>query len=136
MQFEDRVIVADLEAGIGTLTRLGEHSVDAVLVVVEPTPRSIEVGKRAAALAREKALGRVLVVASRLRDESDLAEIREAFPDDEVVGVPTDPAIVAADRHGSAPLDSAPQAPAVLALVDLAERVLPVPEEHTRRTSP
>jgi CO dehydrogenase maturation factor len=125
VDFGDVSVVADLEAGIGTLTRLSDQRVDAVLVVVEPTPKSIEVGIRAAGLAKEKALGRVIVVASRIRDENDLATIRKAFPDHEVASIPDDPAIVRADRDGVAPLDTAPDAPAVRALVELAEGLLP-----------
>lgn len=117
---DDLVLVADLEAGIGTLTRLGEAAVDAVLVVVEPTPKSIEVGMRAAALARER--GRVVVVANRVRD-GDGERLRIAFPDDEIIAVPDDPAIARAEREGVAPLDVAPDAPAVRALVALAERL-------------
>ena len=121
VDFADVAVIADLEAGIGTLTRLAEQRVDAVLVVVEPTPKSIEVGTRAADLAREKSLGRVIVVASRIRDQDDLATVAKAFPDHEVVPIPDDPAIVKADRDGVAPLDTAPDSPAVQALVGLAE---------------
>jgi CO dehydrogenase maturation factor len=119
------VVVADLEAGIGTLTRLGDRQVDAVLLMVEPTPKSIEVATRAAGLAREKALGRLVVVANRIRHVDDLAAVRAAFPDDRVVGIPDDPAIVEADRRGLAPLDLAPDAPAVRALAELADSLLP-----------
>ena len=125
VEFGEAAVVADLEAGIGTLTRLDEERVDAVLIVVEPTPKSIEVGTRAAQVAREKSLSRMVVVASRVRDEDDLAAIRSAFPDLEVVAVPDDPAIVEADRNGVAPLDSAPEAPAVRALVELAQSLRP-----------
>jgi len=104
---------------------LGDQRVDAVLVVVEPTPKSIEVGIRAADLAREKSLGRVVVVASRIRNEGDLGAVSKAFPDHEVVAIPDDPAIVKADRDGVAPLDTAPEAPAVQALVRLAEDLVP-----------
>ena len=125
MESDDRIVVADFEAGIGTLTRLGTRDVDVVLVVVEPTPKSIEVGWRAADLAREKQLGRVLVVANRVRDDADLERIREAFPDEELAVVPDDPAIVAADRTGVAPLDHDPVAPAVTRLRQLAEGLAP-----------
>ena len=118
------MVIADLEAGLGTLSRLGERKVDAVVLVVEPTPKSIEVATRAAALAREKSLGRLLVVANRVGDAGDLAAVRAAFPDDQVVGVPDDPAIVEAERRGLAPLDVAPGAPAVRALAELAETLV------------
>jgi CO dehydrogenase maturation factor len=127
VNFNDTVVVADLEAGIGTLTRLGDRQVDAVLLMVEPTPKSIEVATRAAGLAREKALGQLVVVANRVRHADDLAAVRAAFPDDRVIGVPDDPAIVEADRRGLAPLDRSPGAPAVRALAELAESLLPAP---------
>ena len=121
VDFNDDVVVADFEAGVGTLTRLSEQRVDTVLVVVEPTPKSVEVGMRAVDLARERSVTRVIIVANRLRDDADLEIIRSAFPDCEVVGVPDDPKIVEADRKGVAPIDLAPDAPAVKALVGLAE---------------
>ncbi len=124
MDFSGKMVVADLEAGVGTLTRLGDAGVDVVLIVVEPTPKSVEVGCRAAALVTDKELGRALVVASRVRNDDDLAMITKAFPDHQVVPIPDDPAIVAADRHGYAPLDSAPDAPAVLALASLVDEIL------------
>jgi CO dehydrogenase maturation factor len=127
VDFSGQVVVADLEAGVGTLTRLGDAGVDLVLIVVEPTPKSVEVGCRAAALVADKALGRTVVVASRIRSDDDLTMITKAFPDHEVVPIPDDPAIVQADRNGVAPLDSAPDAPAVQALVRLAEELVPSP---------
>ena len=127
VDFQNLTVIADLEAGIGTLTRLGDQHMDAVLIVVEPTPKSIEVGQRAAALAREKQLGRIIVVASRIRGDSDLATIGEHFAGHEIVPIPDDPAIVEADRKGVAPLDLAPDAPAVRALCNLARSLLPVP---------
>ena len=123
MEFTDETVIADFEAGVGTLTRLGEQRVDTVLVVVEPTPKSVEVGMRAVDLARERSVTRVIVVANRLRDDADLEIIRSAFPDCEVVAVPDDPRIVEADRKGVAPIDLAPDAPAVRALVGLAENL-------------
>ena len=124
---ENDTVIADFEAGVGTLTRLEEQKVDTVVVVVEATPKSIEVGKRAAELAREKLLQRVIIVANRIRGDDDLATIKAAFPDVEVVPVPDDPAIREADRYGVAPYDHAPEAPAVRALVDLARRLFPSP---------
>ena len=121
---EDETVIADFEAGVGTLTRLGEQRVDTVLVVVEATPKSIEVGLRAVELARERRLERVVIIANRVRGEDDLARIREAFPGVDVIPVPDDPAIREADRRGVAPIDHAPDAPAVRALVGLAEQLV------------
>ncbi len=124
VNFTDLTVIADLEAGLGTLTRLGDEQVDVVLLVVEATTKSLEVGVRAAALAREKSLGRLIVIANRVRDQADADAVSKAFPDDEVVLVPHDQAIVDADRHGLAPLDSAPEAPAVRAISEVAQNLL------------
>lgn len=125
IETDGRTVVADFEAGIGTLTRMPDGGVDIVLVVVEPTPKSLEVGRRAGALARDRGLGRLVIVANRVRGDADLDTVRAAFPDDEVVPVPDDPRIIEADRAGVAPLDLAPDAPAVRALVALAGRLVP-----------
>lgn len=119
------VVIADFEAGVGTLTRMKDNGVDVVLVVVEATPKSLEVGRRAVGLARERALARLVIVANRVRDDADFETIAAAFPGEECIRVPDDPKIVEADRAGVAPLDLAPDAPAVQALIALAGRVEP-----------
>lgn len=119
----DRTVVADFEAGIGTLTRMGVGDVDAVVIVVEPTPKSMEVGTRAANLARERALGRIVVVGNRIRDDSDRQRLEDAFSGHELVVVPDDPQIRRADRDGVAPIDLDPDGPAVTALRQLADRL-------------
>ncbi len=121
---QDRIVVADFEAGLGTVMRLEGHPVDVVVVVVEPTVKSLEVGRRAAEAVVEGGLGRIVVTANRVRDDEDAARVRQAFPDHDPVLVPDDPAIVDAERRGLAPLDAAPDAPAVRTLVALAESLL------------
>jgi CO dehydrogenase maturation factor len=121
----DRVVVADFEAGLGTVMRLDGNPVDVVVVVVEPTAKSLEVGRRAADAVREGSLGRVVVTANRVRDDDDAGRVRTAVPGLEVVLVPDDPAIVDAERRGVAPLDAAPDAPGVRALVALAQSLVP-----------
>ncbi len=124
----DRVVVADFEAGLGTVMRLGGRPVDVVVVVVEPTAKSLEVGRRAADIVAEMDLGRLVLTANRVRDEQDLARIAATFPDLEAVLVPDDREILVAERRGLAPLDAAPDSAAVRALVGLAEGlVVPLP---------
>lgn len=127
VDFADQTVVADFEAGIGTLTRMGDQPiVDVILVVVEPTVKSIEVGMRAVAIATDKSLGRVIVVANRIRDEEAKATIAGAFGGIETVLVPDDDAVAVAERDGVAPLDVAPDSAAVRVLVELAERLAAV----------
>jgi len=119
----DRFVIADFEAGLGTVLRLDGNPVDVVVVVVEPTVKSLDVGRRAAETVGHAGLGRIVVVANRVRDEEDAARVRAGFPGLDVVMVPDDPAIVEAERHGVAPLDAAPHAPGVRALVEFADNL-------------
>ena len=119
----DTVIVADLEAGIGTLTRLPEASVDTTLVIVEPTPRSIDVGQRAVLVATERQQGNVTIVANKVANDEDADRIRSAFSEHEVVTIPVDPAVVKADRQGASPVDIDPNGPAIEAIGKLASEL-------------
>ncbi len=103
---------------------MGDRPVDVVVLVTEPTVKSLEVASRAADLVRNHKLGRLVVTANRVRDEADVARVQAAFPDVDVAMVPDEPAIVAAERRGEAPLDAAPDSPGVRALVALAEGLL------------
>lgn len=127
----DGVVVADFEAGLGTVMRLDGRPVDVVVVVVEPTAKSLDVGRRAADLVRESQLGRLVVTANRVRDDEDVARVAAVFPGVDVVLVPEDLAIVEAERRGVAPLDAAPDSPAVRALVNLAEGLVAPPGESS-----
>ncbi len=117
-----RTVLGDLEAGIGVLARMGAGSLDVVLVVANPTPKSIEVARRAVetAVARDS---RVLIVANRVRDDADLDAIRAVLGEHDLVVIPEDPVIARADAEGVAPIDLDAEAPGVRALVALSERL-------------
>lgn len=130
---DDVTVVADLEAGIGTLTRLEEARVDVTVIVVEPTPRSINVAARAAAVAAERRQGRMIAVANKVTSDDDRQRVADALGGCEVVAVPLDAAVEEADRDGVSPLDRAPSAPAVAALESLADLIAPpTPKPRSR----
>lgn len=91
-----------------------------MLVVANPTPKSIEVARRAVetAVARDS---RILVVANRVSSNEDLEAIRAVLGDHEIVVVPEDPVIAQADAEGLAPIDFNADAPGVRAIVQLGE---------------
>jgi CO dehydrogenase nickel-insertion accessory protein CooC1 len=117
------MVVADLEAGVGTLLRLQAGQADLVLVVAQPTAKAIEVARRAVEIASSRAA--VILVANRVRDDSDVELIRDGtgWGDGELVVVPDDPAVARADEEGAAPIDADPGSPAVLALAQLVRRI-------------
>lgn len=122
LEAEGRFVIGDLEAGVGTLLRLQPGQADLVLVVAQPTVKAIEVARRAVEIASSRA--RVIVIANRARGDADLAMIREGIRwEGEIVVVPDDPGVARADEEGLAPVDAAPDGPAVLALEELARRL-------------
>ncbi len=123
LESDDQIVIGDLEAGVGTVLRLQDGQADVVVVVAQPTAKSIEVARRAIQVATRRD-HRVVVVANRVRDDADLDEIRAVVGDEqELVVVPDDPAIAEADRDGRAPIDVDSTAPGVRALVALADRL-------------
>lgn len=121
LEGHERTVICDMEAGLGTLRRVGRGQLDVVLVVANPTAKSIEVAARAVEIAEPKAA--VIVVANRVRDQADLEAIRRGVGELELVVVPEDPAIARADRDGASPLDIAPDAPGVRTVFELADRL-------------
>ena len=121
MKGDDRTVLGDLEAGIAVLARMEVGSLDVVLVVANPTPKSIEVARRAVTAARARDIA-VLVVANRVADAEDLERITAVLGDEEIVVVPDDPAIARADAEGLAPIDLDETSPGVRAIIEISER--------------
>ncbi len=119
LEADGRTVVCDLEAGMGAIVHAG--TADVVVVVTEPSAKSIDVARRTAVTAAADA--EVIVVANRVRDESDLEAISAALGGYELIIVPEDDVIARADREGRAPIDLAAESPGVSALRELAERV-------------
>ena len=122
LESDGKIIIGDLEAGIGTVLRLQEGQADVVVVVAQPTAKSLDIARRAVEMAADKT-ARTIVVANRVRDDEDLAVIREAVGDCEMIVVPDDDAIARADREGRAAIDVDATSPGVLAIIELADRL-------------
>ena len=117
-------VVADMEAGVGNLIRMQAGSVDLALVVTEPSPRSIEVSRRASEIIVERKIGTLLIVANKVRQAEDAARVEAELSGFQMVSIPEDPAIQRADREGVAPIDLAPASPAVEAVTALARHLV------------
>jgi CO dehydrogenase maturation factor len=124
---DEDVCILDTEASPEHLSRGTARYADAMYAVVEPYFKSLETGRRMAALGRDLGLERVALVANKIRDDNELEAVREfaAQHELEVAGiVPFDDALPAAERAGVAPLDFDPDGRAVQAIADLARRVV------------
>ncbi len=121
---DDRIVVADLEAGINDLLWARPGANDVVLVVAEPSAKSVEIARRAREVATDLGVARIVVVANRCAGDEDLARMTEAIDGAEVLTVPEDPAVDHADHLGRAPYDLDPTSPAVVAIGALAEHLV------------
>jgi CO dehydrogenase nickel-insertion accessory protein CooC1 len=114
-----------MEAGLEHLSWAGGtlRYVDALLIVAEPQAKVLLTATRAHRLALQLGVERVAFVGNRARpgDEGRLEEFAASLGSELLAVVPEDPAVAAADRDGRCPLDSAPDAPAVLAIQRLAD---------------
>lgn len=95
-----------------------------VLVVVEPTVKSLMSARRLARLGLAKdGPERILAVASKTRSPDDVETVRRGTGLDVVGAVPWDEALADAERQGRAPIDEAPDSSAVRAIESLVSRM-------------
>lgn len=123
---EADVAVLDMEAGLEHLGRGTVEHVDVLLIVVEPYYRALEVAGRTAALAQDLGLRRIVVVGNRVRTAADAAAVAEYCRkhDLALVGtIPYDETLLEAERQGLAPIDYAPDSPALTAIRGLAHTI-------------
>src|SRR5215203_2940329 len=109
------VCILDTEASPEHFSRGTARYADGVLLVVEPYFKSLETGRRMAALARDLELERVALIANKIRDDRELEAVREV-----AAVIPFDEQMPEAERAAASPLDFAPEAPAVAAIGRLA----------------
>jgi len=103
---EGVVTVVDMEAGLEHLSRGTDRHVDMLLLVTEPYFKALETARRAAELARELGIPRIVAVANKYRSSEDLAAIRDFATKHqlELVGeIPFDEEIQRADLAAKAP---------------------------------
>ena len=122
----DSVTILDLEASPEHLSRGTTRNVDALLLVVEPYYRSYETARRMAALASELPIGRVAVVANKLRTPTDALAIEEYCERHSLHldgRLPWSTTVLDADAAGVPVLDYDPDNPVVAAIGEVAERL-------------
>jgi CO dehydrogenase maturation factor len=103
---KDDVLILDMYAGVEHLGRATVDFVDAMLVVVEPTRRSLGTAAQIKKLAADIGLTRLWLVGNKIRNEEEAAFLRAETPGLPVLGLlPADLAVQEADRLGIAVYD-------------------------------
>ncbi len=105
-------------AGVEHLGRATVDFVDAMLVVVEPTRRSLGTAAQIKKLANDIGLTRLWLVGNKVRDEIEADFLRAESPDLPLLGwLPANLGVQAADRLGEFVYDEVPE------LRDAAEKM-------------
>lgn len=116
-----------MEAGLEHLSWAGGtlRHVDLLVIVAEPTAKSLLTAARTHELARQLGIQRAGLVGNRVG--SDSRDRLERFARERglelLALLPDDPEVRRADREGVCPIDASPDAPAVRALAELAGRL-------------
>ena len=106
---KDDVLILDMYAGVEHLGRATVDFVDAMLVVVEPTRRSLGTAAQIKQLAEDIGLSRLWLVGNKVRDEAEAAFLLSETPGIPVMGtLPADMGVQEADRLGIPVYDHVP----------------------------
>ena len=98
---EDDILLLDMYAGVEHLGRATVDFVDAMLVVVEPTRRSLGTAAQIKKLANDIGLQRLYLVGNKVRDNEEAAFLESESPDIPLIGyLPADMKVQEADRLG------------------------------------
>jgi CO dehydrogenase maturation factor len=106
---KDQVLLLDMYAGVEHLGRATVDFVDAMLVVVEPTRRSLGTAAQIKKLANDLGLTRLYLVGNKVREEAESAFLQSETPGLPVLGfLPADLKVQEADRLGIPVYDHVP----------------------------
>ncbi len=106
----NEVVILDMEAGIEHLGRATAKAVDKLIVVVEPSRRSIETAYRIDKLAQDIGLQNIAVVGNKVRSQSEREFLISSLPGFQFLGfIPYDQAVVDADLANISVVDASQQ---------------------------
>jgi CO dehydrogenase maturation factor len=107
---KDDILILDMYAGVEHLGRATVDFVDAMLVVVEPTRRSLGTAGQIKKLANDIGLTRLWLVGNKVRDEIEADFLKTETPGLPILGyLPANLGVQEADRMGVAVYDAVPE---------------------------
>jgi CO dehydrogenase maturation factor len=106
---DEDVLILDMYAGVEHLGRATVDFVDAMVIVVEPTRRSLGTARQIKKLATDIGLDRLWLVGNKVRNSEEAAFLEAETPGIPVLGMlPADLAVQEADRLGIPVYDHVP----------------------------
>ncbi len=123
-EFRDWTLIGDLPAGPHQIARDWAPYAQTYVIVVQPSVQSALTARRVARLARLRTSDEAIVfVANRVRGKRDLEHVERLVGEPVFAAIPADEDVAAAERIGVAPIDHAPDAPAIIAVQELVAQL-------------
>ena len=107
----DEVIIVDFEAGLEHLGRGTAKGIDVMLVITEPSQKSLDLCSKIIDLSKKLGVINIFLIANKVFDDSQLEIINERVQEWEIPlyhTIPFDSEIGKADLNGISPLDFNP----------------------------
>lgn len=123
----DEVVVMDMEAGIEHMGRGTAKHVDTMLIVTDPSFKSMETARKIHDLATETGIKKIFIIGNKVanREEGKLIEkfaANNKIPLLELI--PYDEQILKADMHGKTPLEYTKNSQGMIAIQKIGEKLL------------
>jgi len=115
----DEVIIVDFEAGIEHLGRGTAKGIDLMLIITEPSQKSLDLSKKIFELSKKLGVINIYLIANKINDESQIDIINDKIRDWGIPlyhSIPFDPEIGKADLEGLSPIDYNSNSKAILSI--------------------
>ena len=123
----DEVVVMDMEAGVEHMGRGTAEHVDVMLIVADPSLKSMETAKKIYGLAAEAGIKNAFMLGNKVRNSGE-SELIQRFAADNKIPilnlVPHDERILKADMQGETPLKHAEDSVGIATIQKIGEKLL------------
>ncbi len=122
----DEVVIVDFEAGIEHLGRGTAKGIDLMLVITEPSQKSLDLCHKIIELSKKLGVINIYLIANKITDESQQEIINKKTQNWKVPLyhiIPFDPDIGKADLEGSSPIDYNSNSEGILSIKSLYEKL-------------
>ncbi|NHJ24157.1 MAG: hypothetical protein EAX89_06260 [Candidatus Lokiarchaeota archaeon] len=118
----DEVVIVDFEAGLEHLGRGTAKGIDVMLVITEPSQKSLDLCSKIIKLSKKLGIINIYLVANKIIDDSQLSIIYEKIKSWNVPlyhSIPYDKEVGNADLSGSSPIDHNSNSEAMVSIMSL-----------------
>lgn len=122
----EEVIIVDFEAGLEHLGRGTAKGIDVMLVITEPSQKSLDLCQKIITLSKKLGLINIYLVANKITDDFQQDIINQRIKNWEIPlyhVIPFDPEIGRADLNGNSPIDFNPKSKGIKAIKSLYNKL-------------